>query len=593
MITPDNWGRIRALFQDALDRPPEQRAAFLRLVPDHEAEIRREVESLLEAHPHAEGFLGISTIEGPVAAEAAPSMAALAPGSRLGAFEILGPLGAGGMGEVHRARDTRLDRQVAIKVLSRELANDPHNRERFEREARLVSKLSHPHICTLHDIGSALVDGREVRFLVMELLEGETLAARLTRGPLPVDQALRVAHDIVEALAAAHTLGIVHRDLKPANIMLTTSGVKLLDFGLACLRKPAGIVPDDSLTLEGLVLGTIPYMAPEQLRGEHADARADLFAFGAVLHEMVSGRRAFAADSEAALIAAILEHNAPPLTTQQLLAPAALDGLVAACLAKDPEARWQHAQDVALALEGIARGRGLVDPPAGLGSRPQATVTGPAGRGRLRVHAMWVAVAVAAGVSGWLLGPGTTGAGPPANPRPVIMLMDSPLPGRVYDARTLAAGGTNADDISDTLRDLGVVTYKENTSPMWHREEQVRGQNPDLIISHLSCLYDVRVAKGDRETEAYLFDLAEKRLTLFFGYLGATNPRTRFLIYSRGRFVSKDAEAVWVEDIVARFPRLKGRLFAMLVPGSSNATFREQATAELLRTRVREILALP
>ena len=562
-------------------------------MPDSDEEIRGEVESLLEAHPHAEGFLGIPAIETIGVVESPPSMPGLAPGSRLGAFEILGPLGAGGMGEVHRARDTRLDRKVAIKILSREIANDPHNRERFEREARLVSKLSHPHICTLHDIGSALVDGREVQFLVMELLDGETLSARLKRGPLPVDQALRVAHDIVEALAAAHALGIVHRDLKPANIMLTTSGVKLLDFGLARLRTPADIVPDDPLTLEGLVLGTIPYMAPEQLRGEDADARADLFAFGAVLHEMVTGRRAFAADSEAALIAAILEHDPPPLTTQQPLAPAALDRLVAACLAKDPAHRWQHAQDVALALDGIARGRAVVDPALGIGWRPPATASGPADRGRRRVHGTWAAVAVAVGLSGWLLQPGTTGTVPPANPRPVIVLMDSPLPGRVYDARTLGAGGTNADDISDALRDLGVVTYKENTSPMWHREEQVRGQNPDLIISHLSCLYDVRVAKGDRETEVYLFDVAEKRLTLFFGYLGATNPRTRFLIYSRGRFVSKDAEAAWVEDIVARFPRLKGRLFAMLVPGGSNATFREQATAELLRTRVREILALP
>ena len=271
MITPDNWERVRALFQDALDRPPEERAAFLRLVPDTE-EIRREVESLLEAHPRAEGFLGISAIEGP-GAESAPSMAALTPGSWLGAFEILGPLGAGGMGEVYRARDTRLDRQVAIKVLPRELANDPCNRERFEREARLVSKLSHPHVCTLHDVGAALVDGREVRFLVMELLDGETLAARLKRGPLPVDQALRVAHDIVGALAAAHALDIVHRDLKPANIMLTKSGVKLFDFGLARLRTRTDMVAGDPLTREGLVLGTIPYMAPEQLRGEDADAR--------------------------------------------------------------------------------------------------------------------------------------------------------------------------------------------------------------------------------------------------------------------------------------------------------------------------------
>ena len=182
---------------------------------------------------------------------------------------------------------------------------------------------------------------------------------------------------------------------------------------------------------------------------------------------------------------------------------------------------------------------------------------------------------------------------PPANPRHVIVLMDSPLVGRVYDPRTLAAGGTNADDISDALRDLGVVTHKENTSPFWHREEQVREQNPDLIISHLSCLYDVRAGKGDPETERHLFDIAEKRLTSVFGYLGAVNARTRFLVYSRGRFTSQEAETTWANDVVARFPQLKGRLFAMIVPGSSNATFRDPATAELLRARVRKILALP
>jgi hypothetical protein len=582
MMTPDKWERIRAVFHEALERPPVERSAFLDLIPDGE-DIRREVASLIAMHPHAEAFLNISAIEGLGAAETSCPMPALTPGTRLGPFEILAPLGAGGMGEVHRARDTRLDRGVAIKVLPRELANDPHNRERFEREARLVSKLNHPHICTLHDIGSVLVDGREVQFLVMELLEGETLAARLKRGAIPIDEAIRVAHEIAEALGAAHASSIVHRDLKPANIMLTSSGVKLLDFGLARLRVPADKVLDDSLTREGSVLGTIPYMAPEQLRGDPVDARADLFAFGAVLYEMVTGRRAFVGDSEAALIAAILEHNPPPLTTQQPSAPVALDALVATCLAKQPEDRWQHAQDVALALDGIARGYGLVD--RSLGTRTD--------RRRRRVNAAWAAVMVAVGISGWLLRPAITGAAPPANARPVIVLMDSPLPGRVYDPRTLAAGGTNADDVTDALRDLDIVTYKENTSPMWHREEQVRQENPDLIVSHLSCLFDERVAKADGATADYLFDMAEKRLTLFFAYLGAANPRTRFLVYSRGRFPDKETEAAWLGDAIARFPRLKGRLFVMRVPGSDSATFRDPGTARLLRARVREILRLP
>jgi serine/threonine protein kinase len=591
-MTSDEWERLRQLFHDALDRSPEERAALLRQLPAGEERIRRELASLLASEPDAEGFLAVSAMEALRGADptAAPALSA---GTRLGPFQILEPLGSGGMGEVYRARDTRLDRTVAIKVLPRDLASDPHTRERFEREARLVSKLNHPHICTLYDIGSAVVDGAEVQFLVMELLDGETLAARLKRGPLPLAGALQIARDIVEGLAAAHAVGIVHRDLKPANIMLTSSGVKLLDFGLARLRMTGGTPTDVSLTVEGLVLGTIPYMSPEQLRGEETDARADLFAFGAVLHEMVTGQRAFAADSEAALIAAILERDPPPLTSQQPLAPPALDRLVAACLAKDREHRWQHARDLALAIDGIIGGHAAVEPGHAAALRPPSTISPSLDRTRFRLHAMWAVVALAAGLSAWMLRPADPDTLPPANPRHVFVLMDSPLVGRVYDPRTLAAGGTNADDISDALRDLGVVTHKENTSPFWHREEQVREQNPDLIISHLSCLYDVRAGKGDPETERHLFDIAEKRLTSVFGYLGAVNARTRFLVYSRGRFTSQEAETTWANDVVARFPQLKGRLFAMIVPGSSNATFRDPATAELLRARVRKIVALP
>ena len=589
MITPEDWERIRQLFHDALDRAPEERAALLRAIAAGDERIRREVASLLANEPWAEGFLEVTALE--TLPEEPSAVPALAAATRLGPFEILAPLGAGGMGEVFRARDTRLDRTVAIKVLPRDLANDRHTRERFEREARLVSRLNHPHICTLYDIGSAVVDGAEVQFLVMELLDGETLAARLKRGPVPLAEALQIARDIVEALAAAHAVGIVHRDLKPANVMLTAAGVKLLDFGLARLRMTGGTPTDDSLTVEGLVLGTVPYMSPEQLRGEETDARADLFAFGAVLYEIVTGQRAFAADSEAALIAAILERDPPPLLSHQPLAPPALDRLVAACLAKDREHRWQHARDLAIAIDGIVTGQAGVGPGHTAMSPAPSTAARSIGWSRLRLHAVWAVVALAAGLSAWVLRPANSDALPPANPRPVIVLMDSPLPGRVYDPRTLAAGGTNADDISDALRELGVVTHKENTSPIWHREEQVREQNPDLIISHLSCLYDVRAGKGDAETERHLFDIAVKRLMAVFGYLGSVNPRTRFLVYSRGRF--QQAEEKWADDVIAQFPRLKGRLFALTVPGGSNATFRDPATAELLRVRVRKILVLP
>jgi Tol biopolymer transport system component len=291
---------------------------------------------------------------------------ALVPGTRLGPYEILTAAGAGGMGEVYRAKDTRLDRIVAVKVLPEPVLRDPGRRQRLEREARSVSSLSHPHICTLHDIGSQ--DG--VDYLVMEFLEGETLAERLAKGPLPMAQVLRHAVEIAGALDAAHRHGVVHRDLKPGNIMLTRAGAKLLDFGLA--RADPEAAPGASglsatpthtrpLTAEGTVVGTVQYMAPEQLEGRPADARSDLFAFGAVLHEMATGRRAFEGKSPASLIAAILSTEPPPISSLQPLAPPTLDRLVKTCLAKDPEERWQAAGDVVHALKWISEGASGTD----------------------------------------------------------------------------------------------------------------------------------------------------------------------------------------------------------------------------------------
>ena len=284
---------------------------------------------------------------------------ALETGRRLGAFEILAPLGAGGMGEVYRAKDTRLDRTVALKVLPSELSANPVLRERLEREAKAISGLAHPHICTLHDVGQD--DG--IDYLVMEYLEGETLAERLQKGPLPLEQALKCAIEIAEALDAAHRQGVVHRDLKPGNVMLTKSGAKLLDFGLAKLREgdpsdpatSASAIPTEHrpLTEIGTILGTYPYMAPEQLEGKDVDGRADLFAFGAMLHEMVTGHRAFDGESRASLIAAILEREPPPVSTLQPLSPPGLDHVVKTCLAKDPDDRWQSAHDLAAALRWI------------------------------------------------------------------------------------------------------------------------------------------------------------------------------------------------------------------------------------------------
>jgi eukaryotic-like serine/threonine-protein kinase len=284
----------------------------------------------------------------------------LGPGKRLGPYEIVSRIGAGGMGEVFKARDTRLDRSVAVKVLPSEFARNAQVKLRFEREAKTISQFAHPHICTLYDVGSE--DG--VDYLVMEYLEGETLADRLERGPLPIDQVLRYGIEIADALERAHKAAIVHRDLKPGNIMLTRGGAKLLDFGLA---KDAGIAGPSSpsvsteekpLTEEGAIAGTLQYMAPEQLEGGDVDARTDIFALGAVLYEMATARRAFPARSKASLIAAILAAQPPSIRESQPASPPALDRIIRTCLQKEPDERFQSVHDVRLALQWLGEAVG-------------------------------------------------------------------------------------------------------------------------------------------------------------------------------------------------------------------------------------------
>jgi serine/threonine-protein kinase len=289
----------------------------------------------------------------------------LAPGSRLGPYEIGAPIGAGGMGEVYKARDTRLDRSVAIKVLPPEFSADSDRRARFEREAKTIAGLNHPNICTLHDVGEhpSTSSRQAALYLVMELLTGETLAERLAKGALPLDEALSVAAEVADALAAAHRQGVVHRDLKPGNVMLTKSGAKLLDFGLAKLtghgEQPAAesvaSAPTQTrpLTTQGAIVGTLQYMAPEQVEGKPADARTDLWALGAILYELLTGKRAFTGASAASLIGNIMNSQPPALATLMPLTPPALNRLVRRCLSKDPDARWQHAADVAEELRGI------------------------------------------------------------------------------------------------------------------------------------------------------------------------------------------------------------------------------------------------
>src|SRR5271166_5846052 len=305
----------------------------------------------------------------------------LSPGTALGPYQILAFLGAGGMGEVYRARDTRLDRTVAIKILSVSESEKSQalGKLRFDREAKTISSLNHPNICHLYDVGEQ--DG--VSYLVMEYLEGQTLADRLLSGPIPLDQVLQYGADICEALEEAHRRGVVHRDLKPGNIMLTQTGVKktgvkLMDFGLAKSEAPlsSGLTqtlstPQPPLTGEGIVMGTIPYMSPEQLEGKEVDRRSDIFALGAVLYEMVTGKRAFDGKRQLSVASAILERNPAPIRSVKPLAPPALEHAIATCLAKDPEARWQTARDLGLELKWIADGDSVTGASAQAVSRQQ------------------------------------------------------------------------------------------------------------------------------------------------------------------------------------------------------------------------------
>src|SRR5437879_4739165 len=285
----------------------------------------------------------------------------LLPGTRLGPYEIMTPLGAGGMGEVYRARDTRLDRTIAIKILPAQFSSDPVRKQRFEREAKTISSLNHPHICVLHDVGSQ--DG--VDYLVMECVEGETLAKRLEKGALPLEQVLKFGAQIADALDKAHRSSVVHRDLKPGNIMLTATGAKLLDFGLAKPAVPLATAAtltatarQSPVTAQGSIVGTFQYMSPEQVEGKELDGRSDIFSLGAVLYEMLTGQQAFPGKSQLSVASAILEKDPAPICAVKPMTPPALDHAIGRCLAKDSEERWQTARDLSLELKWVAENGG-------------------------------------------------------------------------------------------------------------------------------------------------------------------------------------------------------------------------------------------
>ena len=377
---------------------------------------------------------------------------ALISGTRLGPYEIHSPLGAGGMGEVYRARDTRLERTVAIKILPAHFSSDPVRRQRFEREAKAISILNHPHICVVHDIGHQ--DG--IDYLVMECIEGETLGNRLEKGPLPLDQVVKIGAEVADALDRAHRSGIVHRDLKPGNIMLTATGAKLLDFGLA---KPAvalanaatltgsALKADSPVTEQGTIVGTFQYMSPEQVEGKEVDGRSDIFSFGAVLYEMVTGKRAFAGKSRLSVASAILEREPEPISAIRPITPPALDHVIRRCVAKNPEERWQSAADLRAEIKWAG------------------TTGGPTGAAAARKYSTWPALVVAAllvvmaltGIVGWWKGA--------SKPEAVLRASVLPPAGATLDLR----GRNGPPALSPDGSSIAFVAVKDDKSFIWLR----------------------------------------------------------------------------------------------------------------------------
>ena len=449
-LTTGRWQQIESLCHAALARPVAERSAFLAEACGNDAALRGEVESLVARAASAASFL-----ETPAAGGAPVSLV----GRQLGAYRIEQAIGAGGMGEVYRASDTRLARTVAIKILPRDLAADPDRRQRFQREARAIAALNHANICTIHDVGC----DEGVDYLVLEFVEGETLAARLANGPLPLDQSLARAIEIADALDRAHRQGIIHRDLKPGNVMLTQSAsgtslsrqVKLLDFGLARMMPPVGAgaaAPTDTtpMTEAGAVLGTLQYMAPEQIEGRPADARTDIFAFGALLYEMLTGRRAFAEDSSPRLMAAILRDDAPSLAGVRPPVPPTLDWLVRTCLAKDADDRFASIHDVLLEIRRIAA------------APSESPATATAGH-RRNVHLLWSGAALVTALVGAFTGGKLLNPPPSTGIARLSLALDDKtrLPARDFgialspDGANVVFAGQSADQWGLLIRSIG------------------------------------------------------------------------------------------------------------------------------------------
>jgi serine/threonine protein kinase len=605
-MTPQRWQQVKEIFHVALKRAPEERSGFLEKACGGDESLREEVESLISSHEKDGSFIDSPAYEAATELLTEPQEE-LKPGQAFGSFEILSLLGEGGMGQVYLALDLRLGRKVALKFLPRSFTNDPDQLRRFEQEARAASSLNHPNILTVHEIGE--VKGR--RFIAMEYVDGEMLRTRIAGGPFNTGGVLNIAEQLASALAAAHAAGIVHRDIKPENIMLRRDAlVKVLDFGLAKLTQPEDAGPDDPTrspkTSAGVVMGTTAYMSPEQARGQIVDARSDIWSLGVVVYEMVAGHAPFEGKTNSDVLVSILEREPKLLTSLSAKVPEALDWIVTKALTKDRDDRYQTARELLTDIRRLKQRLELTteversiapelansrtgDPSTETGPNVSVTSSSQVQSTRrtllLRLLPLALAIALVGALLIWRSGASWfKRSGPPG--LPVIVLMDSPLPDRVYDPETRKEGGTNADDITDILRDLPIVVQKENTSPLWHREEQVLQQNPTLIVMHRSCFAE---ADAPFDPQSTAIKVSDSKIDAFLGYVGLGNPATKFLIYTR----RPDDKGAWASDLEKRFPQLKGRIFTIHVTGGpEHATFRDATTAQALRQQVQAILGL-
>jgi len=517
-------------------------------------------------------------------------------GKTISHYKILEKLGEGGMGVVFRAQDTKLGRKVAIKTLPEKFSQDRERLARFEREAKLLASLNHPNIATIF----GLEESEGIHFLVLELVEGETLAERMETRPKGILETLKICHQIGEALEGAHEKGIIHRDLKPSNIKITPEEkVKVLDFGLAKAFETAvsgevsGVDLSKSPTLtadssrSGVILGTAAYMSPEQTRGKQLDKRTDIWSFGCVLYEMLTGKRAFKGETISDTIAAILEHE-PDWKALPEATPLRIRNLLKRCLQKNPHQRLHDIADARIEIEETLS---EISSPMQVSPRAESKITPVKGRRLIFSYVLLAIVsAVISGAAVWFLTRSPEISVKP-NVTPVIVLMDSPHPDRVYDPETRKNRGTNADDLTDIVRDLPVVIHKETVSSTWHRENQVLKQKPDLVVIHRSCFFD-DTHLNDSDFAEHLYTLADSKLVAFLGYIAIGDPYTKFLVYTRG-FGVESNRLRWISEAERRFPSLKGRITAWHVPRIGEyATFRDPSTAIKIKEQIKSMLNL-